>query len=162
MAKIPIIVQYKKEARVLALWEQGKTTTQIAQILADELPPAVGGINQSSVSRWLRPYREMTRDAAGEAFQTRVRKKFDTDMEGVEQVQQFLFDEFSDEDKGIGDRRGFGLDFVRVTLDKIKIAMGQPQPPSEKPAGADAESAMVQDVVRMLTETDCGSGQTSS
>lgn len=162
MPVTPIIVQYKKEARVISLWEQGRTTQEIADILSSELPPEVGGINQSSVSRWLKPFREMTREAANEAFQNRVRKKITTDMEGVESIQQFLFSEFADEHKGIKDRRDFGLDYVRVTLDKIKIAMGSGQGGAggmDSAESRDREAAMVGEVARLLTdaaEGECG------
>jgi predicted transcriptional regulator len=103
MGKATKIEVYQKAKRVYELAAGGHTTHEIAAILTDELKAAgvADSISQPAVSRFLKAYRELQKEAATEARQKatdRIVRQFDTeiesDLEIIKTIQRHFYLKF--------------------------------------------------------------------
>jgi len=79
------IEQYGLEKRVLELLEEGKTDTEIAEILTEETPDDVS-LSQPTVSRWLGPIKKIRQAIGTSMIYNRINTKLLSDTDKVEKA----------------------------------------------------------------------------
>lgn len=113
------IERFGLQGRALALFESGETTQAISGTLTAEIQGQYPGeqISQPTVSRWLKPYREGRRDDTAQVFQDHVQAEIKSDLEGVDNVKRFFYEQFANEGNSVKDRAAFAERYVRVIVD---------------------------------------------
>jgi len=116
------IEKHKLTQRVLALYEQKRTTAEIADILTEELGGA-DTISQATVSRFLKPYREEYKEQARDKVSRHINEKIENDLAAMDEVEAFFFGLFKDKDVCIKERGDAGLKALKVIETKLRYAL---------------------------------------
>jgi len=125
MGQINKIEKHNLQGRCLALFREGRTTAEIADILTQELA-GVDTISQPSVSRWLKPIRDDERDETRKRIHDHIKQTVESDLEILDEVEGFMVQEFRNPENSVLQRSDFGLKALRVVETKLKYALTDP------------------------------------
>lgn len=95
MAAINKIEKYELGERCLELSVQGKTTTEIAEILTKEIE-GKGRISQPTVSRWLKKVRAERKETANAILTDYLNTSLPADLKILDELSQFYLTIFRD------------------------------------------------------------------
>ena len=133
MPAINKIDKYELGDRVLALSGEGKTTSQIAEIITTELSGRET-ISQPTVSRWLQKVRKDRSDQTKQIFHDHIKVVLPADLAALEEIEAFLLGIFrnlvspgagEDQVKGSYDREtriGAGMKAAKIIETKLRFA----------------------------------------
>ena len=123
------IEKHKLEARVIALFNDGKSTHEIATVLNTELN-GEDTISQSTVARFVKTIREDTRDATRQFIHDHIKKNVESDLETLDEIESYFVQIFRNKEKNpeynYKIRADFGLKALRVIETKLRYALTDP------------------------------------
>ena len=125
MAQVNKIEKNNLQGRCLALFREGRTTAEIADILTQELA-GIDTISQPSVSRWLKPIRDDERDETRKRIHDHIKATVESDLDILDEVEGFMVQEFRNPANTVLQRSDFGLKALRVVETKLKYALSDP------------------------------------
>lgn len=134
MAEKNKIDRYGLGPRVVELYREGKTTVEIAEYLTEGFLASgiEDGVDQSTVSRWLKKIKDADMDARLEAekatlevIKRRVADGISGDVDQIEWVQEFFNqicrNKLADHKFNIKERAAAGLNLVKVIDMKLRL-----------------------------------------
>ena len=164
MAEKSKIDKYHLEDRVVGLYREGKTTGEIAEIISSGLQASGidDGVDQSTVSRWLKKVRAADEKAEAErerealaVVRARVKDGIENDLEQIAYVQTFLFQivegTLADAEgnllrHNVKERKAAGVDLVKLIDTKLRLPGvgddGSGNDESAIPAGSNVHSLL--------------------
>jgi len=159
MAKPSKIEKYRLEQRCIALFRSARTTGDIAEILTAQLAEMEidDTISQPTVSRWLKPYRDESKEETSQIITEHIKEQVKNDLAVVDEVEAWHLAQFRTPDPlpenpdhvnalTLRERSEIGMKVIRIIETKLRFALGG--------AGGDSRSVSPVDLEQFRCEVE--------